>query len=80
MALQEKVLACGVKLTIYGMVLRFVGGPLATSIGSLAFGLRSNTLRIAIIQVINTLISINLLRGTNYIYLKFSCTTQFRLD
>ncbi|KAH6820881.1 Auxin efflux carrier family protein [Perilla frutescens var. hirtella] len=50
MALQEKVIACGMRLTIYGMVLRFVGGPLTTSIGSLTLGLRSNTLRIAIIQ------------------------------
>ncbi|XP_057809689.1 auxin efflux carrier component 5-like [Salvia miltiorrhiza] len=50
MALQEKVIACGVRLTIYSMVLRFMGGPLATSVGSLALGLRSNTLRIAIVQ------------------------------
>ncbi|GER51209.1 auxin efflux carrier family protein [Striga asiatica] len=50
MALQEKVIACGVKLSLYGMLLRFVGGPLTTAIGSLALGLRSNILRIAIIQ------------------------------
>ncbi|KAL1548350.1 auxin efflux carrier component 5-like [Salvia divinorum] len=50
MALQEKVIACGVRLTIYSMVLRFVGGPLCTAVGSLALGLRSNTLRIAIVQ------------------------------
>ncbi|KAI3459154.1 hypothetical protein Pfo_015817 [Paulownia fortunei] len=50
MALQEKVIACGVRLTMYGMVLRFVGGPLTTAVGSLALGLRSNILRIAIIQ------------------------------
>ncbi|XP_042047739.1 auxin efflux carrier component 5-like isoform X2 [Salvia splendens] len=50
MALQEKVIACGVRLTIYSMVLRFVGGPLCTSVGSIALGLRSNTLRIAIVQ------------------------------
>lgn len=53
MALEEKIIACGVRLTIYSMVLRFVGGPLATAVGSLALGLRSNTLRIAIIQVIS---------------------------
>ena len=52
MALQEKVIACGVRLTIYSMVLRFVGGPLCTAVGSIALGLRSNTLRIAIVQVI----------------------------
>lgn len=51
MALQEKVIDCGARLTVYAMVLRFVGGPVATCVGSLALGLRSNTLRIAIIQV-----------------------------
>ncbi|KAL6518303.1 putative auxin efflux carrier component 5b [Orobanche minor] len=50
MALQNKVIACGVRLSLYGMLLRFVGGPLTTVIGSLAFGLRSDTLRIAIVQ------------------------------
>ncbi|KAL6554097.1 hypothetical protein OROMI_019770 [Orobanche minor] len=50
MALQKKVIACGVRLSLYGMLLRFVGGPLTTTIGSLALGLKSNTLRIAIIQ------------------------------
>ncbi|KAK4413033.1 putative auxin efflux carrier component 5b [Sesamum alatum] len=50
MGLQERVIACGVRLTIYGMVLRFVTGPLTVALGSLALGLRSNLLRIAIIQ------------------------------
>ncbi|KAL0302865.1 UNVERIFIED_CONTAM: Auxin efflux carrier component 5 [Sesamum radiatum] len=50
MALQEKVIACGVRLTIYGMVLRFVSGPFTVAVGSLALGLRSNVLRIAVIQ------------------------------
>ncbi|KAL6570666.1 hypothetical protein OROGR_000216 [Orobanche gracilis] len=50
MALQKKVIACGMRLSLYGMLLRFVGGPITTTIGSLALGLRSNTLRIAIIQ------------------------------
>ncbi|XP_073031811.1 auxin efflux carrier component 5 isoform X1 [Primulina eburnea] len=50
MALQESVLGCGVGLCMYGMVLRFVGGPMSTAVGSLALGLHSNVLRIAIIQ------------------------------
>ncbi|XP_011077192.1 auxin efflux carrier component 5-like [Sesamum indicum] len=50
MALQEKVIACGVRLTVYGMFLRFVSGPLTVAVGSLALGLRSNVLRIAVIQ------------------------------
>lgn len=52
MALQDRVIACGVRLTLYGMVLRFVWGPLTTMVGSLALGLRSNVLDIAIIQVL----------------------------
>ncbi|GFQ00414.1 putative auxin efflux carrier component 8 [Phtheirospermum japonicum] len=50
MALQNKVIACGVRLSLYGMLLRFVGGPVTTAIGALALGLKSNTFRIAIVQ------------------------------
>ncbi|XP_073131272.1 auxin efflux carrier component 5-like [Henckelia pumila] len=50
MALQESVLGCGVGLCMYGMALRFVGVPMSTAVGSLALGLHSNVLRIAIIQ------------------------------
>ncbi|KAK1272049.1 putative auxin efflux carrier component 8 [Acorus gramineus] len=51
MALQEKVVACGPNLTVFGMALRFVAGPAAMAIGSIAVGLRGDVLRIAIIQV-----------------------------
>lgn len=51
MGLQEKIIACGVRLTMYAMAMRFVVGPLAMSVGSLALGLRSNVLQIAIVQV-----------------------------
>lgn len=50
MALQEKVIACGPKLTIFGMALRFIGGPATMVIGSIIVGLRGELLRIAIIQ------------------------------
>ncbi|XP_065851693.1 auxin efflux carrier component 5-like [Euphorbia lathyris] len=50
MALQEKVIACGTGLTIIGMVLRFIAGPVAMAIGSIVVGLRGDVLRIAIIQ------------------------------
>lgn len=53
MALQEKFIACGTSLTIIGMVLRFIAGPAAMAIGSIAVGLHGDVLRIAIIQVIN---------------------------
>lgn len=51
MALQEKAIACGVSLTILGMVLRFIVGPATALIGALAMGLRGDVLRFAIIQV-----------------------------
>ena len=51
MALQEKVVACGASLTVIGMVLRFIAGPAAMAIGSIAVGLRGDVLRVAIIQV-----------------------------
>lgn len=51
MALQEKVIACGASLTVIGMVLRFIAGPAAMAIGSIAVGLRGDVLRVAIIQV-----------------------------
>ncbi|KAJ6855114.1 hypothetical protein NC651_039936 [Populus alba x Populus x berolinensis] len=50
MALQEKVIACGASLTVIGMVLRFIAGPAAMAIGSIAVGLRGDVLRVAIIQ------------------------------
>ena len=51
MALQEKAIACGPSLTMLGMVLRFIAGPAATTLGAFAMGLRGNVLRLAIIQV-----------------------------
>ncbi|KAM7272825.1 hypothetical protein ACFE04_027489 [Oxalis oulophora] len=50
MALQEKFVACGTSLTIFGMVLRFIAGPTAMAIGAIAVGLHGDILRIAIIQ------------------------------
>ncbi|XP_038889666.1 auxin efflux carrier component 5 [Benincasa hispida] len=50
MALQEKLIACGPTLTIIGMVLKFIAGPAAMAIGSIAMGLHGDVLRVAIIQ------------------------------
>ncbi|XP_062144659.1 auxin efflux carrier component 5 [Alnus glutinosa] len=50
MALQEKLIACGPGLTVFGMVLRFIAGPAAMAIGAIAVGLHGNALRVAIIQ------------------------------
>ncbi|MCL7022790.1 hypothetical protein MKW94_025283 [Papaver nudicaule] len=49
-ALQEKILACGASLTLFGLVLRFIAGPAAMAIGCLVMGLHGDVLRIAIIQ------------------------------
>ncbi|GLT36437.1 hypothetical protein SLA2020_108120 [Shorea laevis] len=48
-ALQEKVIACGTSLTVFGMVLKFIAGPVAMAIGSLAVGLHDDVLHVAII-------------------------------
>ncbi|CAN1331434.1 Auxin efflux carrier component 5 [Linum perenne] len=45
MALQEKLIACGPSLTVIGMVLRFIAGPAAMAIGSIAVGLHGDVLR-----------------------------------
>ncbi|CAK9184848.1 unnamed protein product [Ilex paraguariensis] len=50
MALQEKIIACGASLTMFGMILRFVGGPGTMAIGSFAVGLRGEVLHVSIIQ------------------------------
>ncbi|CAI9104484.1 OLC1v1003166C1 [Oldenlandia corymbosa var. corymbosa] len=50
MALQEKIIACGVGLTLYAMVLRFVVGPVTTAVGAFAMGLHGDVLRIVVIQ------------------------------
>ncbi|XP_059665580.1 auxin efflux carrier component 5-like [Cornus florida] len=50
MALQKKVIACGPRLTAFGMVLRFIVGPATTAIGAFAVGLRGDLLRVVIIQ------------------------------
>ncbi|GLT36439.1 hypothetical protein SLA2020_108140 [Shorea laevis] len=50
MALQEKLIACGTSLTIFGMVLRFIAGPASTAIGAVAVGLHRDVFHVAIIQ------------------------------
>ncbi|KAL5566758.1 hypothetical protein UlMin_029922 [Ulmus minor] len=50
MALQEKMIACGGRLTVFGLVLRFIAGPAAMAIGAIAVGLHGDVLRVAIIQ------------------------------
>ncbi|XP_031475097.1 auxin efflux carrier component 5-like [Nymphaea colorata] len=50
MALQEKLIACGPRLTLLAMVLRFIVGPAVTAISSIVVGLKGVVLCVAIIQ------------------------------
>ncbi|XP_022852278.1 auxin efflux carrier component 5-like [Olea europaea var. sylvestris] len=50
MALQEKVIACGIRLTLLGMVLRFVVGPISMAIGCFVLRLHGDIFRVAIIE------------------------------
>lgn len=68
MALQEKIIACGTSLTIFGMILRFIAGPAAMAIGAIAVGLHGDVLRIAIIQVISLLFFIIIFHTLPHIY------------
>lgn len=52
MGLQGKIVACGVRKTILGMILRFIIGPASLSIGAVLLGLRGKVLCITIVQVL----------------------------
>ncbi|XP_010244040.1 PREDICTED: auxin efflux carrier component 6 [Nelumbo nucifera] len=50
MALQPRIIACGMKMATLGMVIRFITGPTVMSAASLAVGLRGVRLHTAIVQ------------------------------
>ncbi|XP_031119189.1 auxin efflux carrier component 6 [Ipomoea triloba] len=50
MAIQPRIIACGVKMAIIGMVIRFIIGPMVMSAASVAVGLRGVRLHTAIVQ------------------------------
>ncbi|KAI3856348.1 hypothetical protein MKX03_003362 [Papaver bracteatum] len=50
-ALPERVIACGTKLAVFSMVLRFFDGPAAMAVVCRAVGLHGDNLHIAVIQV-----------------------------
>ena len=52
MALQPRIIACGTKRTVMGMVIRFMCGPLVMSASSIVIGLRQDRLHTAIVQVL----------------------------
>ncbi|KAL4386395.1 hypothetical protein GQ457_09G009320 [Hibiscus cannabinus] len=50
MASQRSIIACGIRMTIVGIVLKFVAGPALMAASSAALGLRGKILRVAIMQ------------------------------
>lgn len=50
MALQPKIIACGRKQAVIGMLIRFVASPAVMGLASLAVGIRGNILKVSIIQ------------------------------
>ncbi|KAJ7544647.1 hypothetical protein O6H91_09G087700 [Diphasiastrum complanatum] len=50
MALQKKILACGVPMSLFGMVVRFITGPAFMAATSIAVGLRGVLLHVSIVQ------------------------------
>ncbi|WRX22385.1 Membrane transport protein - like 10 [Theobroma cacao] len=50
MALQPRIIACGTKLALYGMLARFITGPALMAIASFVVGLRGTTLKVSIVQ------------------------------
>lgn len=50
MALQPKMIACGNKVAIFAMAVRFLTGPAVMTVAAIAIGLRGDLLRIAIVQ------------------------------
>lgn len=51
MGLQDRLIMCGTKLAIFGMVLRFLTGPAVFAAASYLVGMRGVSLRVAIVQV-----------------------------
>lgn len=50
MALQPKIIACGNKVAVFAMAIRFLTGPAVMAVAAIAIGLRGDLLRIAIVQ------------------------------
>ena len=51
MASRTSIIACGTRMAILSMALKFLGGPLLMAAASLAVGLKGTNFRVAIVQV-----------------------------
>ncbi|XP_050382081.1 probable auxin efflux carrier component 8 [Argentina anserina] len=50
MASRPSIIACGTRMTVVAMVLKFLAGPAVMALSSFAVGLRGRVLRVAIVQ------------------------------
>ncbi|KAF8402242.1 hypothetical protein HHK36_013194 [Tetracentron sinense] len=50
MALQPRIIACGNRLAVYGMLVRFLAGPAVMAVAAIGVGLRGTVLRVSIVQ------------------------------
>lgn len=51
MASRPSIIACGTRMTMVAMGLKFIAGPAVMALSSFAIGLRGRVLRVAIVQV-----------------------------
>lgn len=71
MASQSSIIACGTRMMVLSMGLRFIIGPALIAIPSYALGMRATLLKVAIVQVHslhNTRNTCHMTKG-RYIYL-----------
>jgi len=57
MASNNRIIACGPRMTMVAMGLKFLVGPAIMAVASIVIGLRDRMLKVAIIQVIITFFS-----------------------
>jgi len=69
MASNSSIIACGPKMTMVAMGLKFLLGPALMAVASIVIGLRDTMLKVAIVQVFFFLI---LFRKWNVIYTTYS--------
>ena len=69
MASNSSIIACGPKMTMVAMGLKFLLGPALMTVASIVIGLRDTMLKVAIVQVFFFLI---LFRKWNVIYTTYS--------
>lgn len=70
MASNNRIIACGPRMTMVAMGLKFLVGPAIMAVASIVIGLRDRMLKVAIIQVIVTFLSVLFIRENFIMVLK----------